>query len=219
MEIKKVIVVGSGLMGSGIAQVCAQAGIEVMLNDVSREALDKAIKNIEWSVGKFVEKGNLAEKKESIIDRISPITDLDSAKDIDLVIEAVFEQLELKQQIFEKLDKLCASHTLLASNTSAIPISELAAVTGRGDKVLGLHFFSPVPMMQVVEVIKGISTTDKTAKIGQDFVKKIGKEPIMVNRDVAGFVRRPEKPCGTNQAYQFFYTAEIEVSRQKDDRD
>jgi 3-hydroxybutyryl-CoA dehydrogenase len=188
MEIKKVIVVGSGLMGSGIAQVCAQAGIEVMLNDVSREALDKAIKNIEWSVGKFVEKGKLAEKKEAIIDRISPITDLDSAKDIDLVIEAVFEQLELKQQIFEKLDKLCASHTLLASNTSAIPISELAAVTGRGDKVLGLHFFSPVPMMQVVEVIKGISTTDKTAKIGQEFVKKIGKEPIMVNRDVAGFV-------------------------------
>jgi 3-hydroxybutyryl-CoA dehydrogenase len=188
MEIKKVIVVGSGLMGSGIAQVCAQAGIKVILNDVSREALDKAIKSIEWSVGKFIEKGKLAEKKETIINRISPITDLESAKDIDLAIEAVFEQLELKQQIFEKLDKLCASHTLLASNTSAIPISELAAVTRRGDKVLGLHFFSPVPMMQVVEVIKGITTTDKTAKIGQEFVKKIGKEPIMVNRDVAGFV-------------------------------
>jgi 3-hydroxybutyryl-CoA dehydrogenase len=188
MEIKKVIVVGSGLMGSGIAQVCAQAGIKVILNDVSREALDKAIKSIEWSVGKFIEKGKLAEKKETIINRISPITDLESAKDIDLAIEAVFEQLELKQQIFEKLDKLCASHTLLASNTSAIPISELAAVTRRGDKVLGLHFFSPVPMMQVVEVIKGISTTDKTAKMGQEFVKKIGKEPIMVNRDVAGFV-------------------------------
>ena len=188
MKVKRVLVVGSGLMGSGIAQVCAQAGIEVMLNDVFREALDRAIKNIEWSVGKFIEKGKLAEKKETIINRISPITDLESAKDIDLAIEAVFEQLELKQQIFEKLDKLCASHTLLASNTSAIPISELAAVTRRGDKVLGLHFFSPVPMMQVVEVIKGISTTDKTAKMGQEFVKKIGKEPIMVNRDVAGFV-------------------------------
>jgi 3-hydroxybutyryl-CoA dehydrogenase len=188
MEINKVLVVGSGLMGSGIAQVCAQAGIDVFLNDVSREALDKAIKNIEWSVGKFIEKGKLAEKKETIIDRITPITDLGSAKDIDLAIEAVFEQLELKQQIFKKLDKLCPQHTLLASNTSAIPISELAAVTGRGDKVLGLHFFSPVPMMQVVEVIKGISTTDKIAKIGQEFVKKIGKEPIMVNRDVAGFV-------------------------------
>jgi 3-hydroxybutyryl-CoA dehydrogenase len=187
MEIKKVIVVGSGLMGSGIAQVCAQAGIQVFLNDVSREALDKAIKNIEWSVGKFIEKGKLAEKRETIIDRITPITDLGSAKDIDLTIEAVFEQLELKQQIFEKLDQSCAPHTLLASNTSAIPISDLAAVTHRADKVLGLHFFSPVPMMQVVEVIKGISTTDETAKAGADFVKKIGKEAIMVNRDVPGF--------------------------------
>jgi 3-hydroxybutyryl-CoA dehydrogenase len=188
MKVKRVLVVGSGLMGSGIAQVCAQAGIEVVLNDVSQEALEKAIKNIEWSVGKFIEKGKLAEKKETIIDRISPITDLDSAKDIDLAIEAVFEQLELKQQTFEQLDQLCPPPTLIASNTSAIPISELAAVTRRADKVLGLHFFSPVPMMHVVEVIKGISTTDKTAKIGQEFVKKIGKEPITVNRDVAGFV-------------------------------
>ena len=188
MKVKRVLVVGSGLMGSGIAQVCAQAGMDVILNDVSQEALDKAIKNIEWSVDKFIEKGKLAEKKETIIDRISLITDLDSAKDVDLAIEAVFEQLELKQQIFEKLDKLCASRTLLASNTSAIPISEMAAVTGRADRVLGLHFFSPVPMMQVVEVIKGISTAEETAKIGREFVEKIGKEPIMVNRDVAGFV-------------------------------
>ena len=187
MEIKKVIVVGSGLMGSGIAQVCSQAGIQVFLNDVSPEALDKAIKNIEWSVGKFIEKGKLTEKKETIIDRITPITDLGSAKDIDLAIEAVFEQLELKQQIFAELDQSCAPHTLLASNTSAIPISDLAAVTHRAAKVLGLHFFSPVPMMQVVEVIKGISTTDETAKAGGDFVKKIGKEAIMVNRDVPGF--------------------------------
>jgi len=187
MEIKKVIVVGSGLMGSGIAQVCAQAGIQVLLNDVSPEALDKAIKNIEWSVGKFIEKGKLTEKKETIIDRITPIKDLGSAKDIDLAIEAVFEQLELKQQIFEELDQICAPHTMIASNTSAIPISDLAAVTHRADKVLGLHFFSPVPMMQVVEVVKGISTTDETAKAGGDFVKKIGKEAIIVNRDVPGF--------------------------------
>jgi 3-hydroxybutyryl-CoA dehydrogenase len=188
MEVKKVIVVGSGLMGSGIAQVCAQAGIKVFLNDVSREALDKAIQNIEWSVGKFIEKGKLSENKETIIDRITPINDLGPAKDIDLAIEAVYEQLELKQRIFEELDQNCGPHTLLASNTSAIPISDLAAVTHRAAKVLGLHFFSPVPMMQVVEVIKGISTTDKTAKIGQEFVRKIGKEPIMVNRDVPGFV-------------------------------
>ncbi|MEJ2100447.1 MAG: 3-hydroxyacyl-CoA dehydrogenase family protein, partial [Desulfobacterales bacterium] len=123
-----------------------------------------------------------------IIDRITPTQNLDPAKDIDLAIEAVFEQLELKQRIFEELDQFCAAHTLLASNTSAIPISELAAVTRRADKVLGLHFFSPVPMMQAVEVIKGISTSDETARIGKAFAQKIGKEPIMVNRDVAGFV-------------------------------
>jgi 3-hydroxybutyryl-CoA dehydrogenase len=105
MQVRKVIVVGSGLMGSGIAQVCAQAGIQVLLSDVSREALDKAIKTIEWSVGKFIEKGKLAEKKETIINRITPVTDLGPAKDIDLAIEAVFEQLELKQQIFEELDQ------------------------------------------------------------------------------------------------------------------
>ena len=187
MEVKRVLVVGSGLMGSGIAQVCAQAAIDVFLNDASEDALTKAIKNIEWSVGKFIEKGKLTEEKKTILGRITPIKDLEKGKDVDLAIEAVFEQLELKQQIFEKLDQLCAAHTLLASNTSAIPTSDLAAVTQRADKVLGLHFFSPVPMMQVVEVIKGISTTDETAKAGGDFVKKIGKEAIMVNRDVPGF--------------------------------
>jgi 3-hydroxybutyryl-CoA dehydrogenase len=121
------------------------------------------------------------------LNRITPVTDLGPAKDIDLAIEAVFEQLELKQQIFEELDQSCAPHTLLASNTSAIPISDLAAVTQRADRVLGLHFFSPVPMMQVVEVVKGKATTDDSARAGRDFVIKIGKEPIMVNRDVPGF--------------------------------
>ena len=190
MDIKKVIVVGSGLMGGGIAQVCAQAGIHVYLNDVSEDAVAKAIKSIEWSVGKLIEKGKLTEKKQIIIDRICPIKNLseDQGQDVDLAIEAVFEQLELKQQIFKKLDRICAAPALLASNTSAIPVSELAAVTRRAGNVLGLHFFSPVPLMQVVEVIKGIATTAKTVEIGQDFVKKIGKEPIMVNRDVAGFV-------------------------------
>jgi 3-hydroxybutyryl-CoA dehydrogenase len=187
MEVKKVLVVGSGLMGSGIAQVCAQAAIDVFLNDASEEALIKAIKNIEWSVGKLIEKGKLAEEKKAIVGRITPINDIDKGKDVDLAIEAVFEQLEVKQQIFKKLDRLCAEHTLLASNTSAIPISDLAAVTHRAENVLGLHFFSPVPMMPVAEVIKGISTKDETARTGAAFVKKIGKEAIMVNRDVPGF--------------------------------
>ena len=188
MEIQKVLVVGSGLMGSGIAQVCAQAGIQVFLHDVSKEALTKAIKAIDWSVGKFVEKGKLSEAKDSIMARIRLITDFKDGRVVDLAIEAVYEKLELKQEIFQKLDKVCHPDALIASNTSAIPITELAAVTGRPEKVLGLHFFSPVPMMQAVEVIKGASTTDQTANTGREFILQIGKEPIMVNRDVAGFV-------------------------------
>lgn len=188
MDIHKVLVVGSGLMGSGIAQVCAQAGIEVLLNDVSEEALDRALKSIEWSVGKFVEKGKLTENIETVMSRISIITDLKSVKDINFAIEAVFENIELKQKLFKKIDEVCGPHTLIASNTSAIPITELAAATGRPEQVLGLHFFSPVPMMQAVEVIKGIATTEETAQAGKEFVIKIGKEPIMVNRDIAGFV-------------------------------
>ncbi len=188
MGIQKVLVVGSGLMGSGIAQVCAQTGIQVLLYDVSKDALVNAIKTIDWSVGKFIEKGKLDEDRDSIMARIRLITDITDGKEVDLAIEAVFEKLELKQEIFQKLDKSCSPDTLIASNTSAIPITELAAVTNRPDKVLGLHFFSPVPMMQAVEVIKGAGTVDETARTGRDFVLQIGKEPIMVNRDVAGFV-------------------------------
>ena len=188
MGIKKVLVVGSGFMGSGIAQVCAQAGIQVLLYDVSKDALVNAIKTIDWSVGKFIEKGKLGEDRDSIMARIRLITDFNDGKEVDLAIEAIFEKLELKQEVFRKLDKNCLSDTLIASNTSAIPITELAAVTNRPEKVLGLHFFSPVPMMQAVEVIKGAGTVDETARTGRDFVLHIGKEPIMVNRDVAGFV-------------------------------
>jgi 3-hydroxybutyryl-CoA dehydrogenase len=175
-------------MGSGIAQVCAQAGVQVFLHDVSKDVLAKATKNIGWSVGKFIQKGKLSEDIDSIMARIRLITDLNDGKEVDLAIEAVYESLELKQDVFRNIDKNCPPDTLIASNTSAIPITELAAVTNRPDKVLGLHFFSPVPMMQAVEVIKGAGTVDETARTGRDFVLQIGKEPIMVNRDVAGFV-------------------------------
>jgi 3-hydroxybutyryl-CoA dehydrogenase len=188
MGIDTVLIVGSGLMGRGIAQVCAQAGIEVFLNDVSQDALDKALKDIDWSVGKFIEKGKLTEDREVVIGRITTIRDLSAASKVDLAIEAVFEQIELKQDVFKRLDQVCDPDALIASNTSAIPITELAVATNRPEKVLGLHFFNPVPMMQVVEVVKSISTTEETAQRGREFVLKIGKEPIMVNRDVAGFV-------------------------------
>ena len=188
MTINNVFIVGAGLMGSGIAQVCAQAGIHVNLNDVSQEALDKGLKNIAWSVGKFVEKGKLSEDKDTILERIQPVTDFSKAAEVDMAIEVVFERKDLKQEIFKKLDQECGPNAMIASNTSAIPITELAAVTNRAEQVLGLHFFSPVPMMQAVEVIRGVSTSEETAQAGKAFVLRIGKEPIMVNRDVAGFV-------------------------------
>lgn len=188
MNIQRVMVIGSGLMGSGIAQVCAAAGLTVVLTDVQAEALEKARQGIAWSVGKFVEKGKYAGSKEAILERIEVSTAYESGADADLVIEAVFENIEIKQDVFRRLDVVCKPQALIASNSSSIPITDLAAVTQRPEQVLGLHFFSPVPMMQAVEVIKGMGTTDETLQVGKEFAIRIGKEPIMVYRDVAGFV-------------------------------
>lgn len=188
MKIQSVFVVGSGLMGSGIAQVCAQSGLQVCINDVSQEILDKALKSISWSAGKFVEKGKLTEKLETIMGRIRTVTDLKAAAQADLVIEAIFEKLEPKQKLFKELDGVCGDQTLIASNTSAIPITELAALTKRPEQVLGLHFFNPVPMMSVVEVVKGIRTSEETMVTGVNFVRTLGKEPIRVESDVPGFL-------------------------------
>jgi len=191
VEIRKIMVVGSGLMGGGIAQVCAQAGFDVCLNDLSDASLEKALNGIRWSVGKLVDKGILRESAVTIVERIKPTTDITRGKDVDLVIEAVFENRDVKQELFKKLDVSCRSETLFASNTSAIPITDLAAVTDRADKFMGLHFFSPVPMMQAVEVVRGTATSDSTLTQGMAFVRDIGKEPIRVNRDVGGFVINP----------------------------
>jgi 3-hydroxybutyryl-CoA dehydrogenase len=175
-------------MGSGIAQVCAQSGLEVFLSDVKREIIDRALKNVAWSVGKLIEKGKLKETQEAIMARVRPIDSLTLSAEVDLAIEAVFEKLDLKQEIFRKLDERCGPETVIASNTSAIAITELAAMTKRPEKVLGLHFFNPVPMMEAVEVIRGAATGVQTVEKGMEFVRKIDKEPIMVNRDVAGFL-------------------------------
>ena len=188
MDIRKVFIVGSGLMGSGIAQVCAQQGLEVVLYDIDAEALKRALKSIEWSVGKFVEKGELKEEKSVIMSRIKTVSDFTDAATCELMIEAVFENLELKKEIFEKIEAIAPVEALMASNTSSIPISEIAVATKKPGRVLGLHFFSPVPMMQAVEVIRGHSTSGETMIKGRELVIRIGKEPIMVNRDVAGFV-------------------------------
>jgi len=188
MEIQKVFIVGSGLMGSGITQVCAQSGLDVLLYDIDPSALTKALKDIEWSVGKFAEKGEITEDKAIVMNRIQTVSEFSLAAASDLIIEAVFENLELKREIFEKIDGLSRPDALMASNTSSIPITEIAVATKNRERVLGLHFFSPVPMMHAVEVIKGQCTSEETMMKGKRFVVRIGKEPIMVNRDVAGFV-------------------------------
>lgn len=188
MAVNKVFIAGSGLMGSGIAQVCAQSGIGVYLYDINPIALEKSLKNIEWSVGKLAEKGLLKEEKAAVTGRIKTAVDYSSLPEADLIIEAVFENRDLKQKIFRDIDGMASADAILASNTSAIPVTELASVTRRPEKVLGLHFFSPVPMMQAVEVIRGLATDDETVRRGKEFVLRIGKEPIMVNRDTAGFV-------------------------------
>lgn len=188
MEIKKVFIVGAGLMGSGIAQVCAQSGINVVMNDNNQEAIDKGIKGIAWSVSKFIEKGKLTEDKDIILNRIAVDSNFSNATDADLAIEAVFEKLELKKEIFQKIDRVCQDKTIIASNTSAISISELASVTNRPENVLGIHFFSPVPMMAAVELIRGMATSDETFAAGNTFIHQLGKEPIFVHRDVPAFV-------------------------------
>jgi 3-hydroxybutyryl-CoA dehydrogenase len=188
MAIQKIFIVGSGLMGAGIAQVCAQAGLQVFITDVNQEILSRAVKNISWSVGKFIEKGKLKENLGTILSRIQTGTDFAPANRVDLAIEAVFEKLDLKQEIFRKLDEISGAETLLVSNTSAIPITEIAAVTKRPEKVLGLHFFNPVPMMEVVEVVKGVKTSEEAMRSGVEFVRRIGKEPIRVESDIPGFL-------------------------------
>ncbi len=186
--IERVMVVGAGLMGSGIAQVCASAGLEVILCDVAEDALEHALKNIAWSAGKLVEKQKVNGPVESIMARITPTTDLAEAAPADLCIEAVFENLALKREVFGKLSAAVNPETLLASNTSAIPISTLAAAVPRPERVLGLHFFSPVPMMQAVEVVRSQFTSDEVFSKGKSFVEAIGKEPILVHKDVPGFL-------------------------------
>ncbi|KWT59446.1 3-hydroxybutyryl-CoA dehydrogenase [Streptomyces albus subsp. albus] len=186
---KKLAVIGAGLMGSGIAQVSAQAGWEVVLRDVTDGALARGRGGIEKSYEKFVGKGKLtAEDAERALGRITTTTDLDAAADADIVVEAVFERIEVKREIFQSLDKLVKDEAVLASNTSAIPITKIAAATGRPERVVGTHFFSPVPMMQLCELVRGYKTSDETLATARAFAESVGKTCIVVNRDVAGFV-------------------------------
>jgi len=184
-----VAVVGAGLMGSGIAQVAAVAGHRVVLRDVTEQALERGLGGIEKSLGRFVAKGSLGrEAADEALGLISTTTDLDAVGEAGVVVEAAFEQLEVKQEIFTELDRICADDAVLATNTSAIPITRIAAVTRRPEAVVGTHFFSPVPMMALCELVRGYRTSDDTLARARAFAESVGKTCVVVNRDVAGFV-------------------------------
>ncbi len=185
----KLTVVGAGLMGSGIAQVSAAAGWQVTLRDVTTDALDRARGAIESSLAKFVDKDRISpDDRDAALGRITTTTELDAAADADLVVEAVFEEVGLKREVFASLDRICRDDAVLATNTSAIPVTKIAAATQRPEMVVGTHFFSPVPMMRLCELVRGHKTTDETLARARSYAEGVGKTCIVVNRDVAGFV-------------------------------
>jgi 3-hydroxybutyryl-CoA dehydrogenase len=188
MEIEKLIVVGAGQMGSGIAQVAAQAGVTVVLNDIKQEFVDRGLKNIQKILEKDVNKGKkTAEEKTAILARIGPSVSLDDAASCQFAIEAATENLPIKQEIFRTLDRVCPPHVVLATNTSSLPVTELASVTKRPDKFIGMHFMNPVPVMKLVEIIRGLETSDEVYKLVEELSVKFGKVPVEVN-DAPGFV-------------------------------
>jgi len=189
-------------MGNGIAQVCSQAGLSVSMIDISQPMLDKAMKTIRSSVTKMVEKGTVKDTVEAVMGRIKTSSDYADAANADLIIEAVFERIDVKHDVLKKLSAIVKEQAILASNTSAIPISQIAAVTAHPENFVGLHFFNPVPMMMAVEVIKGISTSEKVFQAGGEFIRFIGKEPLMVNRDIAGFVLNRINMLTNMEAYR-----------------
>ncbi len=187
MSFKTVAVIGAGQMGQGIAQVFATAGYRVILNDIDKSAIEKGMATLERSLAKLAQKGLLTEKPEIIIARISASTDFSSLAAAGLVVEAATENEQLKHKIFSQLDKICSDTTILASNTSSISITRLAAVTSRPEKVIGLHFMNPVPLMKLVEVIKGLQTDDATYAVMLDVVDRLHKTAV-TSQDRPGFI-------------------------------
>lgn len=183
----KIMVLGAGTMGAGIAQVVAQAGYEVVIRDVDMRFVDKGISTIVKNLAKMVEKGKLsAERKAEIEGRIKGCVDLADGKDVDLVIEAIIENLELKKKVYQELDQVIQPNAILASNTSSLSITALGAATKRSDKVIGMHFFNPVPVMGLVEITKGAGSSEETFNLSFEFAKKVGKTPIRVE-EAPGF--------------------------------
>jgi 3-hydroxybutyryl-CoA dehydrogenase len=185
----RLAIIGAGLMGSGIAQVAAQAGWDVTLRDIDDAATSRGVEGIRRSLEKFASKGAIQPGDvETALGRITTTTDLEAAGEADIVVEAVFERLDVKQEVFRQLDKICRPEAVLATNTSAIPVSQIAAATQRPESVVGTHFFSPVPMMKLCELVRGYKTSDATLATARTFAEEIGKTCVVVNRDIAGFV-------------------------------
>jgi 3-hydroxybutyryl-CoA dehydrogenase len=189
MDIKTIGVLGAGSMGNGIAQVAAQSGYNVVMRDVEDKLVDRALKGIDKFLSKSVEKGKItADDKSATMGRIKGTTKMEDLKDADLVVEVVFEEMELKKKVFKELDELTRKEVILATNTSSMSITEIATATNRQDKVVGMHFFNPVPLMRLVEVIRGYYTSDDTIAVAMDLARKFKKEPIEVKKDIPCFV-------------------------------
>lgn len=188
MEINKILVIGAGQMGAGIAQVCAQSGFQVALHDMNEEALTKGINGIEKLLHKDIQKERITEEdKEEVLNRISTSTNLQEVGPVDIVIEAIVENMDIKTKVFAELDQIMPEQTILASNTSSLPITEIAAATNRPEKVIGMHFMNPVPVMKLVEIIRGLETNEETYQSVESLAKALHKTPVEVN-DSPGFV-------------------------------
>jgi len=192
MEIKKVCVLGAGLMGSGIAQVCAEAGYDVTLRDIEQRFIDGGMKTINKNLSRNVEKGKKTqEEMDAVLARINPTIDLkEAATGADVVVEVIIEVMNVKKKVFDELEEIVSEDCLFFSNTSGLSITEMAAITKRPEKFIGTHFFNPVPVMRLLEIIKGYDTSDETLKIALEWGKKIGKETIIVNEAPAFAVNR-----------------------------
>lgn len=189
MAIKKIGVVGAGTMGNGIAQVAAQIGCDVVMRDIEMRFVEGGIKKIEGFLTKSVEKGKIdAKEKDAVLGRIKGTVDIGDLKDVDFVVEAVIEDLDLKKSVFKELDKLCRPDVILTTNTSSMSITEIGASTQRPDKVCGMHFFNPVPLMRLVEIIRGYATSDETIKTATELAQKMGKVTVEVKKDSPGFI-------------------------------
>ena len=189
MDIKTIGVVGAGAMGSGIAQVAATAGYQVIMRDIEDRFVERGLSGIDKFLTRSVQKGKVTEdQKKEIIGRIKGTTNLEDLKNVDYVIEAVIENLDLKKEVFKALDEMCRPEVILTSNTSSMSITEIASATKRPDKVAGMHFFNPAPIMKLVEIIHGFNTSDETIKVIFEVTKKMGKVAVEVKKDSPGFI-------------------------------